>query len=73
MKVFQYVFVHTHHASYSLHINSWTEDLRVLLQMTKVKREKVAWFTGFHPNAGKIFVAFASFVLKVLPLLKAFI
>ena len=34
---------------------------------------KVSWFTGFHPNVGKTFAVFALSVLKVLPLLEAFV
>ena len=37
------------------------------------ERKKVSWFTGFHPNIGITFAVYASSVLKVLPLLKAFI
>jgi len=37
--------------------------------MTKLSKTKDSRFTGFHPKVGKIFVIFASFVLKMLPLL----
>ena len=40
----------------------------------KLRERKVLLFTGgFHPNVGKTFAFFASSVLKVLPMLKAFV
>ena len=44
------------------------------LSKRKVLRHNL-WFTGFHPNIGKTltFAVFASFVSKVLPLLKVFV
>jgi len=38
-----------------------------------LSEKKVLQFTGFHPNIGKIVVVFALSVLKMLPLLKAFV
>ena len=39
----------------------------------KLSERKFSWFTRFHPNVGKTFAVFASSVLKVLLLLKAFV
>ena len=38
----------------------------------KLSERKVLRFTGFHSNVEKTFAIFASSVVKVLPLLKAF-
>ena len=52
-----------------------TTKLKLLTcrKQQKLSERKVSWFTRFHPNVGKTFVAFALSVLKVLPLLKAFV
>ena len=42
-------------------------------KLQKLSERKVSQFTGFHPNVGKTFAVFAPSVLKVLPLLQAFV
>jgi len=51
-----------------VYVRVWFTCLICLHTVRKVSR-----FTVFHPNVGKTFMAFASSVLKALPLLKAFV
>ena len=39
----------------------------------KLRKRKVLWITGFHLNVGKTFAVFASSVLEMLSLFKAFV
>ena len=48
-------------------------SMQIYRERQKLMERKVSQFTGFPPKVGKTFVVFPSSVLKVLPLLKAFV
>ena len=65
---YAYACMDDKHNCVYVYVCVWSTCLICLHTVRKVSR-----FTLFHSNVGKTFMAFASSVLKALPLLKAFV